>query len=498
MVPLKWIPAALLCLFLLFGCAPQEAAPPPTETTACPTEDTRDQVEELAIVVTNFDISQLSYYSSLKTLDLSGSVCYPEIMEYCRMNPQVDVTYTVDLGGTAPDNRATSLELQKGSYQFESLLENLKYLPQVKSLSLPDVDLDREELTALEEAYPEISVSFTVVFQGVEYPGTTTELDLSHLTSDQVGSAANALGRMADLTFVQLMNGDRSNLTVSDVKTLVDAAPGVNFHYTFSLFGQTIATDDETVTFQKLKLTEEDVPALRAALGIMTGCNAFILDDCGLDYDRMAQIREEFPGTELVWRLNVGRRSILTNAQSLWAVGSFTDEECANLRYCRDMKYLDLGHNTELTDLSFVGQLPELKVLIASGSLVSDLSGFENCKKLEFLELAYCGKLSDLTPLAGCENLKNLNVSHTKVSDLSPLDGLPLERFFCVFTAVPGKEQKIFQELHADCWTHFYSNAEGYPYGIGWRYDDANHFSEIYAELREVFNYDAIDKLQGN
>lgn len=497
MMPLKWIAVFLLCLFLC-GCAPKEVEVPPTETAACPTEDTRDQVEDLTIVVTNFDISQLSYYPSLKSLDLSGSVCYPEIMEYCRMNPQVDVTYTVDLGGTAPDNRMSSLALEKGSYQFESLLNNLKYLPQVKFLSLPDTDLTTEELVTLTEAYPDISISFTVVFQGVEYPGTTTELDLSHLTPDQVESAATALGRMAELTFVQLMDGDKSNLSVSDVKTLVDAAPGVNFHYCFSLFGQTIATDDETVTFQNLKLTEADTPALRAALGIMTGCSAFILDDCGLENDLMAQIREEFPDTELVWRLNVGRRSILTNAQSLWAVGNFTDEECANLRYCRDMKYLDLGHNTELTDLSFVGELPELKVLIASGSLVSDLSGFENCKKLEFLELAYCGKLSDLTPLAGCENLKNLNVSHTKVSDLTPLDGLPLERFFCVFTSVSSSEQETFQELHDTCWTHFYSNSEGYPYGIGWRYDDATHFSEIYAEIREVFNYDAIDQLQGN
>lgn len=498
MMPVKWIPIFFLCLFILCGCAPQETAPPPTETTVCPTEDTRDQVEELTIVVTNFDISQLSYYPNLKTLDLSGSVCYPEIMEYCRMNPQVDVTYTVDLGGAAPDNRSVSLELERGSYQFEPLLENLKYLPQVKSLSLPDMDLDSEELIALEEAYPEISIGFTVAFQGVEYPGTTTELNLSHLTPDQVDNAASALSRMADLTFVQLMNGDTSNLSISDVKKLVDAAPGVRFHYCFPLFGQTVASDDETVTFKNLALTEADAPALREALGIMTGCNAFILDNCGLDYDLMAQIREEFSNTELVWRLNVGRRSILTNAESLWAVGSFTDEECANLRYCRNMKYLDLGHNTELTNLSFVRELSELKVLIASGSLVSDLSGFENCKKLEFLELAYCGKLSDLSPLAGCDNLKNLNVSHTKVSDLTPLDGLPLERFFCVYTAVPSAEQKIFQELHADCWTHFYSNAEGYPYGIGWRYDDATHFSDIYAELREVFNYDAIDKLQGN
>jgi len=500
MMPFKWITLFLVCLLLLCGCgAPEEAEMPTTEAaTTGPTEDTRDQVEDLAIVVTNFNISQLSYYPNLKNLDLSGSVCYPEIMEYCRMNPQVDVTYTVNLGGAAPNNWAVFLELEKGSYQFEDLLSNLKYLPRVESLSLPDTDLTTEELYTLKEAYPEIPITFTVVFQGVEYPGTTSQLDLSHLSPDQVENASIALSRMAELSFVQLMDGGSSQLSMSDVKTLVDAAPGVTFHYTFSLFGQTISTDNETVTFQNLNLTEADVPKLESALGIMTGCKAFILDNCGLKFDLLSQIREKYPNTELVWRLNVGRRSILTNAESLWAVGHFTNEECANLRYCRRMKYLDLGHNTELSDLSFIGELTELKVLIASGSLVTDLSGFENCKKLEFLELAYCGKLSDLTPLSGCESLKNLNVSHTKVKDLSPLDSLPLERFFCVAAAVPSGEQKIFQELHTDCWTHFYSGKDGYPYGIGWRYDNANKYSEIYAEIREVFNYDAIDKLQGN
>lgn len=497
-MPLKRISLFLLCLMLLGGCAAPVEEAPTTEATTAPTEDTRDQLEELSIIVTNFDISQLSYYPNLKYLDLSGSVCYPEIMEYCRMNPQVDVTYTVDLGGIAPDNRSTDLVLEKGSYQFTSLFENLKYLPLVETLSLPDTSLNAAELSALEEAYPEIAITYTVVFQGTSYSKDTAELDLSFLTPGQVSDAADALGRMANLTFVQLMDGSRSQLSISDVQTLVDAAPGVTFHYTFSLFGKTVSTDDPTVTFKDLALTEADVPALKSALGIMTGCDAFILENCGLSNDRMAEIREEFTNTELVWRIPVGRRNVLTNAESLWAVGHFTNEECANLRYCRKMKYLDLGHNTELSDLSFIGQLPELKVLIASGSLVNDLSGFENCKKLEFLELAYCGKLSDLTPLAGCENLKNLNVSHTKVSDLSPLDGLPLERFFCVFTGVSGEEQKIFQELHETCWTHFYSGRDGYPYGIGWRYDDKNHYSEIYAEIREVFNYDAIDKLQGN
>ena len=129
----------LLCL-LLTGCGGAEDADqtsPSTETTA-PTADTRDTLEQLSIVVTEYDFSQLSYYTSLKELDLSGSTCYPQIMEYIRMNPQVKVTYTVDFGGTVAGCDTTSLVLQKDQFDPELVLKNLAYLPELTSLSLPD------------------------------------------------------------------------------------------------------------------------------------------------------------------------------------------------------------------------------------------------------------------------------------------------------------------------------------------------------------------------
>ena len=154
----------LLCL-LLAGCGERQTegtTVPPTETTTEPTEDTRDQVEELSIVVTEFDISQLSYYPNLKKLDLSGSTCYPQIMEYVRMNPQVEVTYTVNLGGTIAKNDTKELVLPKGLFDPELVLQNLAYLPELESLSLPDTDLPHETLETLEQTYPNLSFTYTL------------------------------------------------------------------------------------------------------------------------------------------------------------------------------------------------------------------------------------------------------------------------------------------------------------------------------------------------
>lgn len=486
----------LLLAALLGGCTVVQetaTASESSETTEAATEDTRNQVEELKIIITAYDYSQLSYYTNLKKLDLSGSVCYAQIEEFIRMNPDIEVTYTIDLGGAQPDSQVETLTLQAGEYDISSLVLNLQYLRNLQSVTFEGLTLTRDEMTTLQETYPDITFTYTLTVLGTEYDGETTALSLPGITSEDVDTVAPVLARFTKLETVDLMDGDSCALSMEDVKKLVDAVPDVRFHYTFTLFGQTISTDNEIVTYKNVTLDDDDVEDLRAALSIMSGCDAFILDGCNLSSEELAAIREDYDNTELTWRIHFGNSySCLTNKESIRAVYHVDDSNVSELKYCRKAKYIDMGHNETLSDLSFVGYMPDLEILIVSGCSVKDLSGFENCKKLEFLELAYCGYLSDITPLAECTGLKYLNISYTKVSDLSALDALPLERLFCTRASVGSTEQNAFLEIHPDCWTHFGGTN---PYGIGWRYDDKNTYSEIYKKIREIWDYDKLDKI---
>ena len=503
MKPLKFSSSlfCLLCLLLaLSGCAKHGNKPVitpmmPTGTVdiTVPSETGKPDltVEHLAIVVTEKDIRQLEDYENLKTLDLTGSDCYAAIARYRKFHPEVEITYTVSLGSTAVDANVRELSLTQNDYQFEALLENLQYLTELQSLSLSKITLNAQQMTALREKYPDLPMTYSVDLCGQEYASDVTEIDLSWLTPEQIPQAAAVLPILPELTYVELMpeSGGLSSLSKADVKVLVDAAPGVNVHYTFELFGKTISTTDERVEFMGHSIGNEGEPQIREALDIMTGCNYFKLEKCGLDNDVLAGIRNDYPDIKIVWRIQFGKYSAMTDAEMIRAVYNVFDDTCYNLRYCTDVKYMDIGHNESLTDLSFIGFMPDLEILIASGCAVKDLSGFENCKKLEFLELAYCLDLTDVSPLMGCESLANLNISYTKVKDLAPLDGLPLERLMSIHTWVQPDEQKIFQEIHPDCWTTFYYGNQ--PYGKGWRYDDNGMtYSAIYKKVREVFGYD--------
>ena len=156
----------------------------------------------------------------------------------------------------------------------------------------------------------------------------------------------------------------------------------------------------------------------------------------------------------MAWRVYFGvtnRYNAMTDDETIRAVYNVTDDTVGPLKYCEGAKYIDMGHNDYLTDLSFLANMPELEVLIVSGCAATDLTGIENCKKLTWLELANCMKLENIDPVAGCESLRFLNLSNTKVKSFEVLDGLPLERFKYVNCKASKDERTAFGEIHPEC-----------------------------------------------
>ena len=499
--------AALLTVGLL-GCGAKKQQPESTEpeiitlpTAPQETESAEtnplELIEHLDAVMAAGELYTLDRYPNLKSVNLSGSTCYSTILDFIEQHPNLDVTYTVPVGGVSVSNKETGTVLSAGSYDYDTLMDALQYLPGLTSIQLPNSELNAEQVAALLEAYPHITLEYTVELLGSSYDVNTTTLDLTDMGSSQVDAALPKLGLLTNLTDVQLSG----SLSLEDVAKLQDANPNATFHYSFSLFGKTISTTDEEVYYKNHTIGNEGEAQIRLALAVLDNCSRFVVDNCGIDSEVLANIRADFrDGPKLVWRVYFGvdgRYNTLTDDDTIRAVYNVTDSTCGPMKYLEDVKYMDLGHNEYLTDFSFVGYMPELEVLIGSGSAVSDLSGIENCKKLTWLELASCGKLKDITPLAGCEGLKYLNLSFTKVNSYEALDGLPLERFVCLSPKAPKEEQDIFVSIHPKdtCITVFYGYSN--PYGYGWRYDDNGKTMFWYYKdvIRKVFNYDQADKI---
>jgi hypothetical protein len=101
---------------------------------------------KVTTTVTADTISKLEQYKYLEEADLSGSTCYDAILAYMKAHPTVDVYFNVPLGGTTVKNTTADLSLKQGSYTYDTLLKNLKYVTSLKHLSLPGASLTAQQL----------------------------------------------------------------------------------------------------------------------------------------------------------------------------------------------------------------------------------------------------------------------------------------------------------------------------------------------------------------
>ena len=479
----------LLCLVLIMltGCG--------QENDVISSAPTTEPVTALTAIVTVEELEGiLTDYPSLREADFSGSTCYAALASFSAAHPEIAVTYTVDLGGTtvSPDTR--QLTLSPSDFQYGTLRSALAYLPDLESVYFEDCMLTPETLSDLRAIYPNLSINCSVAFCGTTYETSVASMDLSAYAPEDILAESSRLALFTELTDIELMTDDgTTQFTLSDAAQLQELVPSAMLHFSFELFGQQVSTEDEEISYanQYIGNKEGNLEILRMALSILKGCKRFVLDNCHFENETMAEVRDEFRATtKVVWRIWYGKGSILTDRTMIRHVYDLYDSNSVNLIYCEDCEYLDIGHNEYLKTCEFVRGMPKLKAIILSGSMVSDLSPFEDCPELEFLELAYCGYVTDLSPLASCGNLVRLNVAYTKASDLSPLDSLNMEVLVDAKSAVSEEEAARFDAAHPTCLVQHTGDADGDdPYKYPWRYELNGEPNSYYALLQEQFHY---------
>ena len=449
---------------------------------------------ELTIdTISDGDIELMAaYFPNLKKVDASRCGDYAMLEKLQARLPELDVIYTVSLGGKsfAPDS--TELSLAPEDFDLDTLAANLPYLPQVNTLEFLRTDLTLEQVEQLRTNFPGITFAFTVELLGQEYGEDTTELDLSAMTSEQVEEVSQKLPMLPALEKITLTDGEgNSQLPKEDVKTLQQAVPNAVIDYSFDFFGTRLSTAEEEVHIKNVKIGDEGESEVRAALDLLPNCKRFVLENCQISNEVMAKLRDDYRDrTKVVWRVSFGKGSSLTDAQILRAVYDLVDTNCANLTYLEDVRFMDIGHNEFLKESSFISGMKSLEYVIISGSMISDLKPFANCKNLKVLEAAFCEYIYSAEGLESCENLERLNISYTHITDLSPLDNLNLVNLCAMYegkSRVPVEEQERFKALKPDCKMTFVGSQ---PYGSAWRYDDNNDPLEWYATIRKVFRYD--------
>ena len=442
-----------------------------------------------------------SYFPNLKQIHAESCREYDLLGTLAEQMPDCKVSYLVDLGGTQVSPDAKEITLEQGGYDFNVMMNNLFYLPELKNIYFPNTDLTTQQTEELAQAYPDIAVSQTVEILGKEYDAQTTVLDLSTLAVSDVDEVAAKLGTLPHLSEVQLAN----HLALKDVQKLKLAVPDVKFQYSFDFYGVAVSTQDKEVILKRMdvKAMPEGGIAdeLRAMLDVMSDCDRVVVEGLS-QYDKvwqkissaeLAKIREEYRDkTKLVWRVYFGENgSSLTDAQVLRAVYGLTDDNSHDLIYCENVRYLDLGHNEFLDYAEFLSGMKDLEVAILSGAPLKSLDPIAACKNLKFLEIANCLYLPDINALKECTQLEMLNISFTKFEDISALNDLNLTHLTTVKNALVTRDGPVdalqaFIDGHPDCWVVHEGEQ---PYGEGWRYNEEGKHLPWYEKMVSAFHY---------
>lgn len=448
---------------------------------------------ELTIdTISDGDIELMAaYFPNLKKVDASRCGDYAMLEKLQRRLPDVEVSYMVSLGSKsfAPDS--TELSLAPEDFDLDTLTQNLPHLPQLTSVVLCRTELTLEQVEQLRTDFPNITFRYQVELLGEIYEEDTTELDLSAMTSEQVEEVSQKLPMLPALEKITLTDEKgNSQLPKEDVKSLQRAAPNAVIDYSFDFFGTRLSTAEEEIHIKNVRIGDEGESEVRAALDLLPNCKRFVLENCQISNEVMAKLRDDYRDrTKVVWRVNFGKGSSLTDAQILRAVYDLVDTNCANLTYLEDVRFMDIGHNEFLRESSFISGMKSLEYVIISGSMISDLKPFANCKNLKVLEAAFCEYIYSAEGLEACENLERLNISYTHITDLSPLDNLNLVNLCAMYegkSRVPVEEQERFQALKPDCKMSFVGSQ---PYGTAWRYVTDNELEEWYSTIAKVFRY---------
>ena len=398
-------------------------------------------------------------------------------------------------------------EMDFADRDFEELCGELPALTELRKAHFPEDSLSVEQVRRIQELRPDVELDYDFTVNGKPGSISYTRLDLRSADRSGMQSWLEWAACMPQLQSVELGSGDADDghIPWAALAALRAARPELKVNYAFTLYGQ-----DFTLESKEMNLTHIPIDDQGALVKGVTACMPNLvyldMDSCGVDNEHMAEIRDQLPQANVVWRIWFGvvghgtaGYSVRTDVERILASnpgigGELDPENTEALKYCTKVKYLDLGHNSYMRSIDFVRYMPDLEAVVLAMGNWFDASPLENCTKIRYAELqTTC--LSDLRPLTKLKNLEDLNLCYCfALHDISPLYELPqLKRLYLgKLTPVPAEQVAKMQEIAPDCEidTTVLNPTDGH-----WRYtghDDfgVNFVAPSYQWLRDMMHYD--------
>ncbi len=230
---------------------------------------------------------------------------------------------------------------------------------------------------------------------------------------------------------------------------------------TLTAYGTSFESEATLLDLDAAGILVTDTAELKALLNQMPNLTEVHMYNSHLRVNQMDELFDGYPDIFFGWTITLYTHTVRTDATAFSTLHSHegtaedpfhNTRELRRLRFCKNLIALDIGHNS-LTNLDFLTELPQLKVLILGANYyITSIEPLANLTELEYLEL-FSANVTDVTPLASLTKLRDLNLAYNQqLRDISPLYELPnLERFWCGHTLVPKEQRNAMEAAHPGC-----------------------------------------------
>lgn len=202
--------------------------------------------------------------------------------------------------------------------------------------------------------------------------------------------------------------------------------------------------------------------------------------------EEMERFTTLYPQVKYLFKIRFARYTVRTDItafctkHALYTKKRYNENDFAALKYCRELKALDIGHNSA-TSLEFLRQLPKLQIFICVDNLITDLTPLESQTDLEYLEVFLNPGITDVTPLGKLTKLVDLHISHCGITDITALYGLKkLDRLWLAQNPIPKEQIEHIRQLMPDCTIN--DTVDVHPTAEGWRQGHPR-----YLKIRKMF-----------
>lgn len=375
------------------------------------------------------DVEALSLMNRLESVSARQCTDYDQLLELRQRCPQLEVTYLVRFAHESFSGNTTQAVFSQVGLEDGQLL---KYLPDLKRVAVSSTE-DPANMDMLQRKAKEMGLEFGIVINGKWIEDTTTQLEAEGLQDGELA----LLPLLPNLRTIHIVNPETSPEALF---ALEDQLPGVAVTWEVTV-GEEVFSQD-TAEIDLTKVVVEDLEELEARLACLPELESVTLGLCGIDNPQWGnsktkdlaespienedlaayrdRVRDDY---KVVWTVRLGPDIALrTDADNFmpghFGVGRLFNDYAYNLRYCEEMRCLDVGHMT-LTDVSFLEFMPHLKYLILAHTEVQYIEPIRHCKELVFLELDW-SCIRDYSPLVDCTALEDLNIGNT-FCDITPV-----------------------------------------------------------------------------